>query len=182
MKVLNFGSLNIDHVYRVEHFMQPGATQSSLGYARFPGGKGLNQSIALACAGARVYHAGCIGADGEFLRGLLAEKGVDTRFVRTAAQPTGHAVIQVDRRGQNCILLFGGANQCVDEAQIDAVLDGFAANDILLLQNEINALGSIMDKAYDRGMRIVLNPSPMEDALLALPLHKVWALDRKSVV
>ena len=71
MKILNLGSLNIDKVYSVEHFVSAGETISSSKMETFSGGKGLNQSIALARAGAEVYHAGAIGADGEGLRALL---------------------------------------------------------------------------------------------------------------
>lgn len=135
MKVLNFGSLNIDHVYQVHHFVRAGETIGSNGYARHMGGKGFNQSVALARAGAEVYHAGCIGEDGGFLQAYLREAGADTAFLRTVDGPTGHAIIQVEPSGENCILLFGGANQQVEEAQIREVLSHFAAGDILLLQN-----------------------------------------------
>ena len=74
-RILNFGSLNIDRVYRVEHFVKPGETIASKGYQCFPGGKGLNQSIAAARAGACVFHAGTVGADGDFLIKLLSESG-----------------------------------------------------------------------------------------------------------
>ena len=66
MKVLNFGSLNLDHVYQVEHFVAPGETLSAGSQTVNCGGKGLNQSVALARAGARVFHAGCIGRGGGF--------------------------------------------------------------------------------------------------------------------
>ena len=107
MKVLNFGSLNIDHVYQVHHFVRAGETIGSNGYARHMGGKGFNQSVALARAGAEVYHAGCIGEDGGFLQAYLREAGADTAFLRTVDGPTGHAIIQVEPSGENCILLFG---------------------------------------------------------------------------
>ena len=67
MKILNFGSLNMDYVYQVEHFVRPGETMNALSQCVNCGGKGLNQSVALAKAGAKVYHAGCIGTGGERL-------------------------------------------------------------------------------------------------------------------
>ena len=106
MRILNFGSLNIDHVYQVDHFVRAGETLASSGYARHMGGKGFNQSIALARAGAAVCHAGCMGEDGDFMRAYLREAGVDTSFLRTVDGPTGHAMIQVEPSGENCILLF----------------------------------------------------------------------------
>ena len=177
MKVLNFGSLNLDYVYQVEHFVQPGETLSAMSQAVNPGGKGLNQSVALAKAGAEVYHAGCLGLGGEMLGELLQKNGVDTRFLQFTDTLQGNAVIQVNRDGQNCILLFGGSNQCVTEEQIDSTLPDFGAGDYLVLQNEINNLPLIVERAYERGMKIVLNPSPYNEKLAAVDFGKLdWLL------
>lgn len=173
MRILNFGSLNIDNVYRMPHFVRPGETVSSLSLENFPGGKGLNQSVALANAGARVFHAGAVGEDGGCLLSLLEEKGVDVSFVRTLPGRTGHAVIQVDPKGENCILLYGGANRRITGEQISSTLQAFSEGDILLLQNEINDVRLILEEAVQRGMRVALNPSPMDGEALALPLEKV---------
>lgn len=177
MNICNLGSLNIDYVYAVDHFVQPGETLAAAHRAQFAGGKGLNQSIALAKAGAPVFHAGRIGPEGGFLVEALSQAGADTSLIETAAVPTGHAVIQVDEGGQNCILLFGGANQTLDERFLDRVLAPFQPGDILLLQNEVNLLPRIIEKAYEKGLRIALNPSPIDDSLLRLPLHKIrWLI------
>ena len=173
MKILNFGSLNLDLVYQMPHFVRAGETLSSTGFSRNVGGKGLNQSVALAKAGAEIYHAGLVGEDGEMLRAFLADNGVDTRFVRTIDQPSGHAVIQVVPEGNNCIFLYGGANQCVTEAFIQEVLENFGPGDFLVLQNEINKIDAIIHAAHARGMQVVLNPSPVADNLKALPLEKI---------
>ena len=177
MKVLNFGSLNLDYVYQVEHFVQPGETLSAMSQRINPGGKGLNQSVALSRAGATVYHAGCLGLGGEMLGELLQQSGVDTRFLQFCDTIQGNAVIQVDRSGQNCILLFGGSNQCVTEEQVERTLAAFDAGDWLVLQNEINNLPLIVEKAYERGMKIVLNPSPYNEKLSAVDFGKLdWLL------
>ena len=177
MKVLNFGSLNLDHVYRVAHFAAPGETIASVSMQTNPGGKGLNQSVALARAGAEVCHAGCIGVGGEPLKNLLEENGVDASFLRPVSVPQGNAVIQVAPSGENCILLFGGSNQCVTAEQIEQTLSRFDAGDYLVLQNEINLLPQIVDAAHQRGMVIVLNPSPYNDALGEVDFHKLsWLL------
>ena len=173
MKILNFGSLNLDLVYQIPHFVRAGETLSTTGFSKNVGGKGLNQSVALAKAGAEVYHAGMIGEDGEMLRSFLKENGVDTRFVRTIDQPSGHAVIQVIPEGNNCIFLFGGSNQCITKEFIDEVLSFFDRGDFLVLQNEINAIDEIINAAYDKGMQIVLNPSPIDENLSKLPLEKI---------
>ena len=113
MKVLNFGSLNLDYVYQVDSILISGETQASTGRKIFCGGKGLNQSIALAKAGVPVYHAGMIGDGGEILLETCRENHVNTEFIRQISGPCGHTVIQVDRNGQNCILLYGGANRSI---------------------------------------------------------------------
>lgn len=174
MKVLCFGSLNIDYVYSVDHFVAKGETLASTDLQVFTGGKGLNQSIALAKAGTEVYHAGAIGPDGKFLLEAMRDAGVNTDYVSvlTTAR-TGNAIIQRDKDGDNCILLYGGTNQMITEAQVDEVLSHFSAGDYLILQNEINQLPYIMEQAHAKGMVIVLNPSPMNEKILSLPLHYV---------
>lgn len=173
MKVLNFGSLNVDNVYSVDHIVQGGETISSTKLEVFSGGKGLNQSIALAKAGAPIYHAGLIGEGGEFLLDTCKENGVDTTYIRKLNAKSGHTVIQVDSNGQNCIILFGGTNQMVTKEYVDEVLANFEEGDYLVLQNEINQLDYIIDKAYERGMKIVLNPSPFDSKLDACDLTKI---------
>lgn len=175
MKLLNFGSLNIDYVYKVDHFVRPGETMSSESRQTFCGGKGLNQTIALARAGVQVYHAGAVGkADGEMLLEALKKNNVNIDFVKQCEDvATGHAIIQVNRSGQNCIMLYGGANQTMTKEHIDETLAGFSAGDFLILQNEINNLGYIMEQAHKKGLVIVLNPSPMNEKILALPLEFV---------
>lgn len=173
MKVLNFGSLNLDYVYQVESILIPGETQASKDRQIFCGGKGLNQSIALAKAGIPVYHAGLIGEGGEPLLEVCKENGVNTEFIRQIPGPSGHTVIQVDKNGQNCILLFGGSNQSMTREFVDEVLDSFEEGDIILLQNEINELDYIIDRAYARHMMIILNPSPFDQALEHCDLTKI---------
>ncbi|MCH3973379.1 MAG: ribokinase [Oscillospiraceae bacterium] len=172
-KILNFGSLNIDHVFTVDHFVQPGETMAALGLSLLPGGKGLNQSVALARAGAEVYHAGKVGANGTSLVSLLQKDGVHTEWIDRTGSTTGMAVIQVDRTGQNCILVSRGANGEMTGAQIDAVLSSFGRGDLLLLQNEVNLVSRMIDKAAARGMTIALNPSPIDESLGHGPLEKV---------
>lgn len=176
MKIINFGSLNVDHVYEVRHFVSPGETIPSSRYARFCGGKGLNQSIALARAGARVMHAGKIGADGKMLRDALARAGVDTSLVVDTPDATGHAVIQVTPDGQNAIIIAGGANQQIDQQLIGRVMEALDPGDWLLLQNEINAVDEILTAAQDRGATIAYNPAPMTSEVEHLPLESVHTL------
>lgn len=173
MKVLNFGSMNVDYVYQVDHMVMPGETQSSSGMDIFLGGKGFNQSVALAKAGVPVYHAGLIGDDGlEFLK-AAEDYGMHTDFIKKIDGKSGHTIIQVDKNGQNCILLYGGSNRAITKEFVDSVLDHFEAGDILLLQNEISELDYIIDKAYEKGMQIFLNPSPYDGHLDACDMGKI---------
>ena len=177
MRILNFGSLNIDRVYKVDHFVRPGETIASLGYQCFPGGKGLNQSIAVARAGHPVYHAGTIGADGAFLEQVLRDGGVDTHYLRKTEGITGHALIQVSGTGENCIILFPGCNEENDRDYMDRVLADFEKGDILMLQNEISNLEYLLWRGREKGMRIMLNPSPMDEGLRQADLTGVsWLM------
>lgn len=173
MKILNFGSLNYDYVYSVEHIVSPGETINSNKMERFYGGKGLNQSIALARAGIKVYHAGIVGRDGEALINVCEENGVDTSNICESEGNSGHTIIQVDEKGQNCILLFSGSNHLMTKKFIDEVLSSFGEGDMILLQNEINLLDYIIEESYKRGIKIALNPSPFNSALRECDLSKV---------
>ncbi|XKB95548.1 ribokinase [Niallia sp. JL1B1071] len=173
LKILNFGSLNIDKVYSVPHFVSAGETLSSTNFEEFPGGKGLNQSIALAKAGAQVYHGGNIGKDGLFLKEVLAEANVNVDWIEENGNTTGHAIIQVSSSGENCILLFGGANKEITIDQINHVLANFSQDDLLLLQNEINDLEYIVETAHKKGLKIVLNPSPIDETITNLDFSKI---------
>ncbi|WP_027182674.1 ribokinase [Desulfovibrio inopinatus] len=171
MAILNFGSLNIDHVYSFTRFVRPGETISCTDYQRFAGGKGLNQSVALAAADATVFHAGKVGPDGEQLLAVLKEHGVDSRFVAVDTIPSGHAIIQVDAEGENSIFLYPGANHAIHHDEVSSVLKHFDKDDIVLLQNEVNATDYIIREAAAKGMTIVFNPAPMTPEVLSYPLE-----------
>ena len=174
MKIVNLGSLNVDHVYRVDRFLLPGETKASKGLNDNAGGKGLNQSIAAARTGAEVYHAGYFGAGSEMLREVLQNAGVHMDWMEDHMDiPCGHTMIQVDDQGQNCILLFGGTNMCLTEAYIDRVLDQCTPDDILLLQNETNLIPYIIEAAARRGIPVAMNAAPMDEGVKAYPIGKL---------
>lgn len=161
-----FGSLNIDYVYKVDHFVRKGETISSKALNVFSGGKGLNQSVTLGKAGCEAYHAGLIGEDGRFLLDVLAESGVDVSMVGISKEiRSGNALIQNDDEGDNCIILYPGANFAITKDRADEVLKNFEKGDYIVLQNEISELAYIVKQAKDKGMIIVLNPSPMNERL-----------------
>ena len=165
MKVLNLGSLNIDKTYTVDHFAEAGETIQAIAYEEFCGGKGLNQSIALAKAGADVFHAGCVGQDGDVLLETLEKAGVKTELIRKNQELSGHAVSQVNRDGQNKIMIFGGANSYVTPEYIDQVLNHFNRGDMLLLQNEISNVSYALEQAKERGLTVAFNPSPISGSI-----------------
>jgi ribokinase len=173
MPILNLGSLNIDRVFRVDHIARPGETIAGKSLGVFAGGKGANQSVALARAGARVAHAGKIGADGRWLLETLAQEGIDTRWVRESSGTTGQAMIQVDDTGENAIVLFPGANHEITPDEVDEVLENFPADTWLLTQNETSAVGHAIARAHERGLRIALNPAPFDRPVLDDPLECV---------
>ena len=165
-KVLCFGSLNIDYVYKVDHFVQKGETISSTALNVFCGGKGLNQSVTLGKAGCEAYHAGLIGEDGRFLLDMLTDSGVDISQVGISKEVrSGNALIQNDTEGDNCIILYPGANFAITKEQADEVFRNFEKGDYIVLQNEISELAYIVKQAKDKEMVIVLNPSPMNERL-----------------
>ena len=177
MKVLNFGSVNIDYVYQMEHFIRPGETAPCKALTTGCGGKGLNQSIALAKAGTKVYHAGLYGREGQFLLDKMNAAGVDTGLMRLGEGPNGHAIIQVEKSGQNCIILYGGTNRQVTDGYVDEVLAHFEKGDVLVLQNEINHMPELMKKAHEKGLRIAFNAAPYGPEVLEYPLETVtWLI------
>ncbi|MCC7145896.1 MAG: ribokinase [Phycisphaeraceae bacterium] len=176
MGILNFGSLNIDAVYRVPHIVGPGETLGSVSFATFAGGKGANQSMALARAGATVAHGGKVGPDGRWLKEKLRTAGVNVKHLLEVNEPNGQAIIQVDDRGQNSIILFAGTNKQITREQIDRTLVDFGRDDWLLLQNEINEVTYLMEKGQARGMKICFNPAPFDDQVLGYPLDLVSLL------
>ena len=173
MRVLNIGSLNLDYVYSVDHIILPGETEATGTRNVFLGGKGINQSMALAKAGVEVYHGGLIGNGGQPFLDACKEYGVHADFIRKVDAPDGHTIIQIDKNAQNSILLYGGTNQMLTEEFVDEILSHFTSEDILLLQNEVNLLPYIVDQAHAKGMQIALNPSPFNEKLDAVDMSKI---------
>lgn len=173
MRIFNIGSMNLDNTYQVDAFLKPGETKASLGYQLFCGGKGLNQSIACARAGAKVFHAGFFGDGSEPLQDILKKSCVDLSLMRGTSGKCGHTIIEVDAKGQNCILLYGGSNRSLTKEYVDSVLDACAKDDVLLLQNETNLVGYAIGEAGKRGIRVAFNAAPMEKEVMDYPLSSV---------
>jgi len=174
MKALVFGSCNLDYVYKVSRIVSPGETLGVKSVTFNPGGKGLNQSVALKKAGMDVFFSGCRGEDGAVLEEILNKNGVDTRFMNTVPCPTGAAYIQVTDEGENAILLYHGANYAVTGEMIDKTLSYFSEGDLLVAQNEISELKYLLDEGYKRGMKLILNPSPFDESMKDIDYSKIW--------
>ena len=172
-RILNFGSINIDHVYGVSCVVRDGETLAANSYQMFAGGKGANQSVALAQAGACVYHAGKIGGDDNWLLDKLTEFGVDMTHTLVGNAPTGHAVIQVDLTGRNAIVIFGGANRQIDREHMERSLSHFSRGDLLLLQNEINGVSHLIEAGHSQELTVCFNPAPYDPAVQQYPLDMV---------
>jgi ribokinase len=167
-RVCVLGSLNLDLVTRVATHPSPGETVLGRGLARLPGGKGANQALAAARAGARTTMIGRVGADeaGTAYRRGLAERGVDVAEVTVAEdEPTGHALIAVDAHGENTIIVVPGANGTLTNVPAAAI----QAADVLLVQLEVplTTVAAAVSVAVAAGVRVVLNPSPWSTDLPA---------------
>ena len=173
MRILNFGSCNIDYVYSMNHIVTVGETITTRNLELFPGGKGLNQSIATARAGAEVFHAGCLGNDGGMLKEILLNSGVNISFLKHVDEKNGHAIIQVSDDGDNSIFIYPGSNSMITRGFVDEVLENFSSDDIILLQNEINDIEYIIEKAHEKGMCVVFNPSPINEVISQIDLGMI---------
>lgn len=177
MHVLNIGSLNIDNVYQVPHFLRGGETVAAYRRTLHVGGKGLNQSVALARAGIASSHAGIIGRDGEVLKNFLEAEGVNVAHVEMRAdEASGHTVIQISPEGENAILYYPGTNTCLTREFVKNAVSDLKQGDVLLLQNETNAIRDAIEIGLEKGLRIVFNPAPFDRSVPLLPLNQTAAL------
>lgn len=173
MKVFNYGSINIDHIYRVGNFVRPGETLASDNYRMMLGGKGANQSIALVKAGVMVQHIGRISDSDEWICKKLQEYGIGAYCLQLVDEPTGHAIIQVSDAGENSILLYGGANQSNSLNNLAEYISNGESGDWLLLQNECNLTAEALKLAKKQEMTVAFNPAPMTDDVRDMPLECV---------
>ena len=171
MRILNLGSMNLDYNYRVDTFLVPGETKLARSFQVRCGGKGLNQSVALASAGSETLHGGLLGSDGAPLLQCLKAHGVGTELLFPVEEKCGNAMLQVDDGGQNCILLYGGTNQMLTEEIVDRILEKAGPVDLVVLQNEINLNPYIMERAQALGIPVAFNAAPMSEAVWSYPLE-----------
>ena len=174
-KVVVVGSLNIDYTLRVPRIPAPGETLTARSMFSCLGGKGANQAIAAARAGARAALIGCVGADESGARYIeaLKNEGIDTRGIQRSQIPTGVAFITVDDAGENFIIVNPGANHEVTRAQVERHAALIREADALLLQLEcpLPVVRLAAEIARAAGVRVILNPSPLTEAFLADPFE-----------
>lgn len=168
--VVVFGSINFDLVSRVERFPSPGETLAGSAFVALPGGKGANQALAAARAGAEVRLYGAVGRDlfAERALELLAAGNVDLSGVARVDAATGCATVLVDAHGENCIVVVPGANAHVDQASVpEAVL---TPETVIVLQQEVprEANEALIRRARPKGCRIVLNAAPARPSSIEL--------------
>lgn len=173
MKVLVFGSLNIDFIYKLEHIVMPNETIKSTTCEVSAGGKGLNQAMAFAKTGLPVYIASNLGKNGQVLADTLSSGNVDISLLNHVDEDSGEAIIQVDENGNNAIIVCGNCNEHITEEYIESVFSHFDKGDILVIQNEINNLDLIINTAKDKGIILVFNPSPFNHVIKTLPMNKI---------
>ncbi len=173
MTVWNLGSINVDLFYRLPHLPRPGETLPASSHQTGLGGKGANQSVAIARAGADVKHVGMIGADNAWVLDRLAGYGVDVSHVGRAQAATGHAIILVDEFGENSIVTFAGANYAQLVDRIEAALSQAAPGDILALQNEVSHIAEAARFARSKGMFVVYSAAPFKPKIASAMLPHV---------
>lgn len=174
LRIVNLGSINIDTTLSVEHIAKPGETIASTKLRRRIGGKGANQSVAVARSGAiDVFHAGRIGAGDEWITRSMHESGVNVTYIAKGDEPTGQAMIQVAVDGENAIVIHGGANKTFTHTWIESVLSQFSKGDWVMLQNETNLIEAIIHQGKTRGLHICFNPAPFDPTVHRLPLSLV---------
>lgn len=176
MTIFNLGSINIDHFYRLPHLPLPGETLAALSYRRGLGGKGANQSVAAARAGADLRHIGAVGADGRWMVARLGELGVDCTHVAEVAEASGHAIINIDEAGENAIVLYPGANRAIPAAAVQKALGQAGPGDWLILQNETTLQAEAARFAREQGLFVAYSAAPFDAGAVRAVLPHVTHL------
>lgn len=174
IKLLVYGSINIDLNFSLDHIAKKGETISSKELKVSAGGKGANQASGLSKALGerdRVYLAAKTGEEAKWILDKLNSYGVNTDYVYYSKKGSGRAIIQLDKNGDNSIILYGGGNLDIERREIDEVFSHFNEGDWLIINAEINNLDLVFSKAKERNMKIAINPSPITKEILSLPLE-----------
>lgn len=164
-KVTVLGSLNVDSILRFKRFPKPGETLPLTGKSVAGGGKGANQAIAAARAGAQTTFIGKVGTDqeGAFMVQQLTNSGVNDQYVQHSnVASTGSAFILLDSSSENRILIDGGTNQQVTAEDVERAQPAISASTFLIAQFETPIAATIrgFELAQAAGQKTILNPAP----------------------
>jgi ribokinase len=175
-KITIIGSSNTDMVIKSGHLPAPGETVLGGDFFMNPGGKGANQAVAAARLGGEVHFVCKVGKDvfGETALQQFKQDGIHTRFVtQDPLAPSGVALINVDAKGENCITVASGANNCLSKGDIDAASEIFEAGDFVLTQLEtpLETVVYAAKIAAKKGLKVVLNPAPAAELPAELFAH-----------
>lgn len=169
MAIWNLGSINIDLVYSVPHLPAAGETIASTKRSVFLGGKGANMSVAAVRAEARVNHIGAVGGDGLWTIERLQTYGVDVSNVAQVDLETAHAMIFVDKSGENSIILHPSANASIPNETLNTALSNAQPGDWFVTQNETNQQPEGVKLAKKLGLKVAYAAAPFDvDAIDAV--------------
>lgn len=174
--IFNLGSINADCFYRLPRLPGPGETLAASAFSTGLGGKGANQSVAAARAGAQVSHIGAVGPDGQWAIERLRALGVGTGHIRLTETPTAHAIVMIDEAGQNQIVIYPGANHAQDSEAIHSALSAAAPGDWLMLQNETSHQAEAAALARSRGVEVAYSAAPFDGEAVEAVLPYVTLL------
>ncbi|MDQ2090412.1 ribokinase [Marimonas arenosa] len=181
MTIFNLGSINVDHFYSVPHLPTPGETLPATTYSTGLGGKGANQSVAAALAGAPVIHIGSVGPDGAPMVARMRAFGVDCAHVSQVDTPTAHAIINVDPAGENAIVIFSGANQEQSLTHLESAISAASQGDMLMLQNETDLQLEAARLARAAGLFVIYSAAPFSAAAVEAVMPHVDLLVMNAV-
>ena len=176
-KILVIGSTNIDFTVNVPAFPREGETVMGEGFQKIPGGKGANQAYACGKLGGQTAFISAVGDDGlgDMAVENLRKVHVNTDLIRTAENtPTGMAMITINRRGNNCIVVIPGANEICDRSMIEGLYDEIDRCDILLVQLEtpLDGVMAAVERAGEKGKLVILNPAPVPEGGLPEEIYR----------
>ena len=169
------GSLNIDLVVELTRMPNPGETVFGTSLERHPGGKGLNQAVAAARLESEVHMIGAVGDDGsgDWLLDVVRREGIHAEGIETASGTSGTALIEVDKSGENRIIVIPGANDSVSPSAVAAHLTSLSAVDVVLTQGEvpIEVMIAAAETGKKIGAQVVVNPAPVREYPKELLTH-----------
>lgn len=180
MAIWNLGSINIDYIYQLPHLPRPGETLAANGFAIGLGGKGANQSVAAAKAGAETRHLGAMGTGDDWVVDQLREADVNTDDLRRLADhSTGHAIILLDKDAENSIVIHPGANRALEIEDLQQRMAAIKPNDTLLIQNETNCQAAAAQIAKAAGARVIYSAAPFDLEAVAevMPQASILAMN-----